>query len=249
MNFLRTSVAMLSIVLVVAACGDRNPLDPEATDRQFTRLPASTTGLDFINKLAEDGKFDVFRYRNYYNGGGVAIGDVNNDGLADVYLSANSEPNRLFINKGDWQFEDVTEAAGVGGNRSWSTGVAMADVNGDGLLDIYVCNSGNVEGDNKENELFINNGDGTFTDRAAEYGLADAGFSTHGVFFDYDRDGDLDCYLLNNSFRPIGTLGYRNAHTLGIPIDLALALHSGGGIVDNVGPDLIQLTPISLDGG
>ncbi|MBK9492274.1 MAG: VCBS repeat-containing protein [Haliscomenobacter sp.] len=105
----------------------------------------------------EDGEvFNVLTYRNFYNGGGVAIGDVNNDGLPDIYLTANLQSNKLYLNKGNWQFEDITEAAGVGGTKSWSTGVSMADVNGDGWLDIYVCNSGDIAGDNKENELFIN---------------------------------------------------------------------------------------------
>jgi hypothetical protein len=118
--------------------------------------------------------------------------------------------NKLYLNKGNWKFEDITQKAGVKGTRVWSTGVSMADVNGDGWLDIYVCNSGDINGDNRENELFINNKDLTFTDKAAGYGLADEGFSTHAAFFDYDKDGDLDCYVLNNSFRPIATLGYRN---------------------------------------
>ena len=125
--------------------------------------------------------------------------DVNKDGSIDLVLQENG-----------WKFEDISEKAGVKGTKIWSTGVSMADVNADGLLDIYVCNSGDVNGGNRENELFINNGDLTFTDRAKEFGLADKGFSTHAVFFDYDKDGDLDCYVLNNSFKPVSTLGYRN---------------------------------------
>ena len=176
----------------------------------FTRLPASITGLHFVNQLEDSEDFDVFRYRNYYNGGGVGIGDINNDGLPDIYLTANRNQNRLFLNKGNFKFEDITVLAGVGGSKPWSTGVTIADVNGDGFLDIYVCNSGDIDGRNMENELFINNGNLTFTEKASEFGLADPGFTTHACFFDYDLDGDLDCYLLNNSFRPISTLGYRN---------------------------------------
>lgn len=181
----------------------------------FTSLSEDETGIAFTNELTLSKDFDVFRYRNYYNGGGVAIGDINNDGFSDVYLTSNMHSNKLFLNKGtnenpSFEFEDITEKAGVGGQKIWSTGVSMADVNGDGLLDIYVCNSGDVMGGKRENELFINNGDLTFTEQATAYGLDDKGFSTHAVFFDYDQDGDLDAYVLNNSFRPVSTLGYEN---------------------------------------
>ena len=128
-----------------------------------------------------------------------------NDGLLDIYLTANQLPNKLYINKGNFVFEDVTKIAKVGGNRAWSTGVSMVDINSDGWLDIYVCNSGDVQGDNKQNEFFINNGDGTFSEKAEEMGLADTGLSTHASFFDYDKDGDLDVYLLNNSYTAIGS--------------------------------------------
>ncbi|TRX59922.1 hypothetical protein FNH22_07665 [Fulvivirga sp. M361] len=176
----------------------------------FELLQDSITGITFRNQLAINGEFDVFRYRNYYNGGGVAIGDVNNDGLSDIYFTANSTSNKLYLNLGDFRFKDITDSAGVACKKAWSTGVSMVDINGDGFLDIYVCNSGNVAGDDKENELFINNGDLTFTEAAGKVGLDDAGFSTHAVFFDADLDGDLDVYLLNNSFRPVSTFGLKN---------------------------------------
>ena len=171
---------------------------------------ATKTGISFSNNLKVSEDFDVFRYRNFYNGGGVGIGDINNDSLPDIYFTSNMGDNKLFLNKGNWQFEDITEKAGVKGWKVWSTGVSMADVNADGWLDIYVCNSGDVKGGHRENELFINNHNGTFTDRAPEYGLDDPGFSTHAAFFDYDKDGDLDCYVLNNSFKPVSSLGYAN---------------------------------------
>ena len=187
--------------------GSDHPLPNSA--ELFTLVPSSYSGVDFSNQLEYDRDFNIYTYRNFYNGGGVAIGDVNQDGLPDIYLTANMKSNHLYLNKGDFRFEDVTETAGVGGTRAWSTGVSMADVNADGLLDIYVCNSGDVAGDNKQNELFINNGDGTFSEQAEAFGLADPGFSTHAAFFDYDRDGDLDCYLLNNSYQAIGSFNLR----------------------------------------
>ncbi len=171
----------------------------------FQKISSDSTGVSFTNKLEFSQEFNIYTYRNFYNGGGVGLGDINNDGLIDIYFNGNQLPNKLFLNKGNFKFEDITERAGVAGTKSWSTGVSMADVNGDGWLDIYVCNSGDVKGDDKENELFINNGDLTFTERAREYGIADKGFTTHAVFFDYDRDNDLDLYILNNSYQAIGS--------------------------------------------
>lgn len=176
--------------------------NPTSGKPLFSLQDNNTIGISFINKLTDNEKANIFSYRSYYNGGGVAIGDVNNDGLNDIYLSSNQGDNKLYINKGNWKFEDITEKAGVKGTRYWSTGVTMADVNADGWLDIYVCNSGNIAEGDTENELFINQHDGTFKEQAAAYQLNDKGLSTHAVFFDFDLDGDLDCYVLNNSFRP-----------------------------------------------
>ncbi len=200
----------LILVLTVLACSKPDDRPTATKPTLFKRLTSAETGIAFENTLVLKEDFDVFRYRNYYNGGGVGIGDFNNDGLADVYMTSNMGDNKLFLNKGNWKFEDITAKAGVKGVKVWSTGVSIADVNADGLLDIYVCNAGDVSGGKRENELYINNGNLTFTDKAEEYGLADKGFSTHAAFFDYDKDGDLDCYVLNNSYRPVSTLGYRN---------------------------------------
>ena len=175
----------------------------------FHQLSNSETGIYFSNDLSYDEDFNIFTYRNYFNGGGVGIIDINNDNLLDIYLTSNLTSNRLFLNLGNLRFREITEKAGVSGTKSWSTGVSIADVNSDGLLDIYVCNSGDIEGDNKQNELFINNGDQTFTEQAEEYGLDDMGFSTHAAFFDYDKDGDLDMYLLNNSYQAIGSFNLK----------------------------------------
>ncbi|PWJ60417.1 VCBS repeat protein [Dyadobacter jejuensis] len=181
----------------------------------FELLEASKTGVYFENTVANQVDFNIFTYRNFYNGGGVATGDVNNDGLADIFLTANMGPNRLFLNKGGLEFEDISEKAGISGVKGkWSTGVVMVDINHDDLLDIYVCNAGFQKGIGQENELFINNGDSTFTEAAAAYGLNDSGYTTHAAFFDYDQDGDLDVYILNNSFIPVNTLNYSNNRTL-----------------------------------
>ncbi len=195
------------LLLTLAGCqkkqnGPKNAL--------FELLSPDETHVNFVNQLSYDADFNIFTYRNFYNGGGVAIGDINNDGLPDIFLVGNMVPSRLYLNKGNFQFEDITEKAGINKLGKWSTGVTMADVNGDGLLDIYVCNSGDVKGDHKQNELYINNGNLTFTERAKEYGIGVNGYSTHAVFFDYDHDGDLDLFILSNSFKAIGSFNIQN---------------------------------------
>ena len=171
-------------------------------------MPSSATGITFNNKVVDDGEFNVFSYRNFYNGGGVAIGDVNNDGKPDIFFTSNQGDCKLYINKGNWKFEDVTAKAGLNVYHRWHTGVTMVDINGDGWLDIYICNSGGLGNADRANELYINQKDGTFKEEAAKYGLADKGLGTQAIFFDYDHDGDLDCFVLNNSYRPIGSFGY-----------------------------------------
>lgn len=160
-------------------------------------------GIQFENKLTYTEEFNPYTYRNFYNGGGVALGDINNDGLIDVYFSGNQVDNKLFINKGQWQFEDITEKAGVACSGVWSSGVNMVDINADGFLDIYVCKAGKPNQGIRHNELFINQGDNTFTEQSAEYGLDIKGLCIQSAFFDYDRDGDLDCYLLSNSLKSV----------------------------------------------
>ncbi|MEO6547287.1 MAG: VCBS repeat-containing protein, partial [Ferruginibacter sp.] len=167
-------------------------------------IPSSQTNIEFANNVAYTEELNVYTFRNFYNGGGVGIGDINNDGLPDVFFCGNLTSNKLYLNKGDFKFEDITEKAGLNSDGVWCTGVTFADVNGDGLLDIYVCKSGDFKSKNRSNALYINNGDLTFKEQAKEYGLDNMGLSTHAVFFDYDNDGDLDCYLLNNSFRSVG---------------------------------------------
>ncbi|MEL6142461.1 MAG: CRTAC1 family protein [Bacteroidota bacterium] len=170
----------------------------------------ASIGINFMNEVVNGHDFNIFSYRNFYNGGGVAIGDINNDGLSDVFFTANMGANRLYLNKGDWTFEDISSAAGIEEANKWSTGVAMIDINHDGWLDIYVCNAGYISGTDQKNSLFINQQNGTFREAAAEYGLDENGYTTHAAFFDYDLDGDLDVYMLNNSFIPVSTLNYSN---------------------------------------
>ena len=204
----------LSLLLTVLIACESNPNDTPSTSTEiqeptlFTLLPSDSTGIDFTNTVENSKAFNIFKYRNFYNGGGVALGDVNNDGLTDIFLTGNMVKNKLYLNKGNFKFEDISETAGISGDKPWSTGVVMADINNDGLLDIYVSNAGNMEGNNHDNDLFINNGDNTFTEKAHDYNLAETGFSTHAAFFDYDKDGDLDAYILNNSNIPVSSLGY-----------------------------------------
>jgi enediyne biosynthesis protein E4 len=202
-----TSLKKLGILAFIVGCSSPSK---DQIARQFELVPASNSGITFRNDLKFDEAFNIYTYRNFYNGGGVALGDINNDGLIDIYFTANMTDNRLYLNRGDWKFEDITATAGVAGTKAWSTGVTMVDINGDGWMDIYVCNSGDIKGDNKQNELFINNGDLTFSESGEAYGLANKGFSTHASFFDYDKDGDLDVYLLNNSYKAIGSFNLKN---------------------------------------
>ncbi len=206
------AMVLITVFMLAFSCGKVNNSGSSGKPL-FTLMPESVTNAGFVNHLDYDiqlrSNFNIYTYRNFYNGGGVALGDVNNDGLIDVFMCSNMSSNVLYLNKGGFRFEDISESSGITGKGRWSTGVSMADVNGDGFLDIYICNSGNIEGDDRRNELYINNGDMTFTERAGDYGLDDGGYSTHAVFFDYDRDGDLDMYLLNNSSRAIGSFNHK----------------------------------------
>jgi len=166
----------------------------------FELLPSSQTNIHFVNHINDNDKPGILDYLYFYNGGGVAIGDINNDGLPDIFFTSNKKGgNKLYLNKGNYQFEDITAKAGVAGTADWSTGVTMADVNNDGYLDIYVCAVAGKLGLKGHNMLYINNHDGTFTEESAKYGLDFSGFSTQAAFFDIDHDGLLDCFLLNQS--------------------------------------------------
>ncbi|MEN8800003.1 MAG: VCBS repeat-containing protein [Flavobacteriaceae bacterium] len=185
------SVGLIAFVFFIAC---------DSSDGNLFKNPTpEDTGLEFVNSLNEKEELNILDYLYFYNGGGVAIGDINGDELPDIYLSGNQVKNKLYLNKGNLQFEDITEKAGVAGNSTWNTGSVMGDINGDGLLDIYVCAVVGINGFNGHNELFINNGDATFSERSAEYGLDFDTYSSSAAFLDYDLDGDLDLYLLNHA--------------------------------------------------
>jgi hypothetical protein len=180
-------------VFALGACGGE-----KKSPALFELLSPKSTGVSFVNHLPEKPDFNILNYLYYYNGGGVAVGDIDGDGLQDLYFTSNLGPNKLYRNKGNYQFEDITDKAGVADAEGWKTGVTMADVNGDGRVDIYVSGVDYLTM-HGHNVLYINNGDGTFTDRTKEYGLDFVGYGTQALFFDYDGDGDLDMYLLNHS--------------------------------------------------
>jgi hypothetical protein len=173
------------------------------------------TGINFVNTVTDNNDLNIINYRNFYNGGGVAIGDINNDGLADIFFTANQGSNKLYLNKGNFRFEDISAKAGFTNKKQWSTGVVMVDVNNDGWLDIFVCNAGNMQDSSlRKTQLFINNHDLTFTEEAAKYGLDKTGYAVQASFFDYDMDGDLDCFIINNSPVSPTNLNYANDRDL-----------------------------------
>ena len=182
----------------------------ENSSHLFTQLDEKQTGINFQNTLFDGEPLNVLNYTYFYNGGGVAIGDINNDGLPDILFTGNMVRNRLFLNKGNFEFEDITEKSGIAEKQGWCTGATMVDINGDGKLDIYICRSADVNPQRRKNLLFINNGDLTFTEKAEEYGLADMGYSTQAAFFDYDKDGDLDCFIINHSLQKYTTGAQEN---------------------------------------
>ncbi|TNF43500.1 MAG: hypothetical protein EP311_03005, partial [Cytophagales bacterium] len=199
---MRSHFILFAALLLLISCKKEN-------ETLFVRLENSKTGLVFRNDLKYTETVNPYTFRNFYNGAGVAIGDLNNDGLPDIFFARNQTSNRLFLNLGEMKFKDITLEAGLDSEGYWTTGVSMADINGDGLLDLYICKSGPMGGEKRHNELFINQGNLTFLEQARAYGLAETGLSQHAVFFDYDRDGDLDMYLLSNSGRSVGIYDLR----------------------------------------
>jgi hypothetical protein len=193
------------LILCLTACAT----DKVKEKTLFQLLDSEETGIDFRNDLNYTEHINPYTFRNFYNGAGVALADIDQDGLIDIFFTGNQTSNKLYLNEGGMKFKDITVAAGLETNNIWSTGVSVADVNGDGLPDIYVCKSGPLGGENRHNELFINNGDLTFSEQSKAYGLDEVGLSQHAVFFDFDKDGDLDLYLLSNSPRSVGVYDLR----------------------------------------
>ena len=194
-NYTHIKPIVASILLVMASCCLLISCKQKIT--LFQSLPSSQTGIHFNNKVVEDDKYNVLEYMNIYTGAGVAAGDINNDGLVDLYFSGNQTSGKLYLNKGNFQFEDITAQAGLVTDR-WCTGVSMVDINGDGFLDIYVNVAGSPKFGDMHNLLYINNGNGTFTESAKKYGIAETRQTMNASFFDYDKDGDLDLFLITN---------------------------------------------------
>lgn len=203
---------IISVIFLFTACQSDTPQNGKGKTVEkiptiFTELTSETTGIDFTNQLNPTPELNILEYLYYYNGGGVAVGDLNNDGLEDVFLTANQSGDQLFLNQGDLKFKNITAESGIASLNNWSTGVTMDDVNGDGLLDIYVCKASPISKNKTHNLLYINQGNLTFKESAAHYGLDFSGYATNASFFDYDGDGDLDVYLLNHSVHSIHSYG------------------------------------------
>ncbi|MGD1945063.1 MAG: FG-GAP repeat domain-containing protein [Croceivirga sp.] len=204
MKFISLSLFFQIGLLLFMSCDDK--ASEIGTTPIFKKLSPSTTGISFANTLTENDSLNYFTYAYIYMGGGVSAGDINNDGLTDLFFTGNMVPNKLYLNKGNLEFEDITESSGMAGDNRWYTGTTMVDVNNDGYLDFYCSVGGKFS--TKENQLFINNGDNTFSDKAKEYGINDASNSVQATFFDYDLDGDLDLYVANYPPTPFNAPNY-----------------------------------------
>ncbi|EOZ95768.1 hypothetical protein A33Q_3130 [Indibacter alkaliphilus LW1] len=208
---MKFKLTILAFFLTTCTICIRGNAQEKGGKPKFESISHRKSGITFNNKLTEDRNNNILTYEYFYNGGGVAVGDFNNDGLEDVFFTGNMSENKLYLNLGDFKFKDITKSSGVGGKNSWTTGVSVADINGDGLLDIYVCYSGNGNLESRRNELYINQGNLTFIESAKTYGLDDPSNSTQALFFDFDNDGDLDLFLLNHHIEVINEIEFDEA--------------------------------------
>ncbi|MFT6959676.1 MAG: hypothetical protein ACJA17_000770 [Polaribacter sp.] len=210
-------IFLLVFISLFLCLSCNNEKKPTKQDFLLNKLSKKTTGIDFKNTLVEDVNHSIINYIYFYNGGGVSAGDINNDGLTDLYFVSNQGENKLFLNKGNLRFEDISKKANINSTSDWNTGVTMVDLNDDGFLDIYVCSVSGLLDFKGKNELFINNGDGTFTEKAAEYGLDFSGFSTQAYFFDFDKDNDLDVYIVNHATHTVTSHGKASLRNKRVP--------------------------------
>lgn len=201
---MQTKLLMLLFAIALVSCAESTEETSTLSTHKaalFSKVPSDQSNITFTNKAIGNNEIGIFNYDYFYNGGGVAVGDLNNDGLQDIIFSGNSVDNTIYLNKGNFVFEDITDKSGIQ-SQKWTTGITLVDINNDGWLDIYFCNSGPFEtGTQTANQLYINNKNNTFKESAGEYGINDPGRSTHASFFDFDRDGDLDLFVLNHSLR------------------------------------------------
>lgn len=218
---------VVAMGMLLSSCNHKDPL--------FLKLEANQSGLQFENKLTPTKDFNIIDYIYFYNGGGVSIGDINEDGLPDIFFAGNQVKNKLYLNRGGLKFEDITATAGVEGNSSWNTGSLMGDVNGDGLLDIYVCSVVGLKNLSGHNELFINNGDNTFSEKSVEFGLDFESYSSSAAFLDYDLDGDLDMFLLNHAVHTPESFGHANLRN-------NRTYESGGKLLRNDGNKFVDVS-------
>ena len=216
---IQTPFAKLTLFICISFCFfSSGKVFPQTNfHANFEKINSRKTGITFKNELIEDSKTNILKYEYFFNGGGVAVGDLDNDGLEDLFFTGNMTSNKVYRNLGNLKFEDLTKKSGLEGKNTWTTGVSMADVNGDGLLDIYVCYSGNGDPKNRTNELWINQGNFTFKEEAEQYGIADQSNSTQGLFFDFDNDGDLDLFLLNHHIQVVNELEFDEIKTIRHP--------------------------------
>ncbi len=208
-------ISFFTLGIICLSCTSKKEND---TNFLFKEVPSKKSGISFSNDIKEDNEHNIINYIYYYNGGGVAVGDINNDNLPDLFFVSNQNKNKLYLNEGGLKFKDISNVSGISGNSSWNSGVTMADINGDGFLDIYVCAISKLLDFKGHNELFINNGDGTFSEKSKEYGLDYEGYSTQSYFFDYDKDGDLDMYLVNHAIHNADAHGPADIRKKRVPL-------------------------------